>query len=304
MKNHFIKILCIILLGILLAGCKKSVSLVSPTIQPTRNAIELVDGLGRTVRLAQPAQRIVSMAPSATEILFSVGAGGQVVGRDSFSNYPEQAKSLQDVGGSMGSYSYEMIASLKPDLVVAAEINTPEQVKALEDLGINVYYFSNPKTLDELYSILETSGTLTGHTPEAATLVASLKTRVQVVVEKTATTSTQPVVFYEIDGSDPAKPWTPGPGAFLDLLINMAGGENVGSALQSDWAQISVEEILVRNPDMILLGDSIYGVSPADVAARDNKVYGFNADLVSRPGPRLVDGLEALSMSIHPELYK
>jgi iron complex transport system substrate-binding protein len=274
----------------------------------------LIYGLGRSISLAATPQRIVSLAPSATEILYAVGAGAQMVGRDSFSNYPEEAKALPEVGGSMGSYSYEVITSLNPDLVVAAEINTPEQVKALEDLGLTVYYIANPATLMELYPILETMGTITGHEAETATLVESLKTRVDEVTAKTAAVTQKPVVFYELDGSEPAKPWTSGPGTFIDQLIIMAGGTNVGSVLSSSWAQISVEELLVQNPEIILLGDAAYGVTTDQVSARagwggiaaikEGKVYAFNDDLVSRPGPRLVDALEQLSKLLHPELYQ
>lgn len=298
-------ILIITLLATLLAGC------VSPVA--TAQAIQLTDGLDRSVSLEAPAQRIVSLAPSATEILFAVGAGDQVVGRDSFSNYPESVADLQDVGGSMGDYSIETIASLEPDLVIATEINTPEQVKALEDLGITVYYLKNPVQLDGLYPMLETVGTLTGHEKDAAELVESLKTRVQAVVDAVSNAESQPLVFYELDGSDPAKPWTAGAGTFLDQIITLAGGKNVGASMSDAWAQFSLEELLIQNPDYILLGDAAYGVTPEMVAERagwqtltavqNNQVVPFNDDLVSRPGPRLVDGLEQLAKLLHPELF-
>jgi iron complex transport system substrate-binding protein len=308
MKASFIRLTTLVLLVMLLSACA------SQAVQTGTGKITKIDGLDRTVVLVQPAQRIVSLSPSVTETLFAVGAGAQVVGRDGFSNYPEAAKLIPEVGGSMGSYSYETITSLNPDLVIAAEINTPEQVKALEDLGLPVFYLSNPANLDGLYGMIETVGELTGHSKEASTLNLSLKQRVEKVTKKAAKAETTPLVFYELDGTDPAKPWTPGPGTFLDVLIQAAGGKNAGSSMQSAWAQISIEELLVQDPDLILLGDSIYGTTPEQVAARagwsglsavkNSKVFGFNDDLVSRPGPRLVDGLEELVKLIHPELYK
>ena len=146
--------------------------------------LTLTDGLGRTVTLASAAQRVVSLAPSNTEILFALGAGDKVVGRDEFSDYPEEAKAIESVGGSMGEYSLEAIVALKPDLVLAAEINTPEQVAALEKLGLTVYYLPNPKSFEELYTNLETVATLTGR--EATKLTDSLKARVTAVEEKIA----------------------------------------------------------------------------------------------------------------------
>ena len=308
----------LVILTLAISGCAAPAPTTQPTALPTaiptQGPLEFTDGLGRLVTLAETPQRIVSLAPSATEILYAVGAGAQMVGRDSFSNYPEEAKTLADVGGSMGSYSYEVVTNLNPDLVVAAEINTPEQVKALEDLGLTVYYIANPVSLDGLYSILETIGQITGHADTATKLVDSLKTRVDIVAAKTATITSTPLVFYELDGSEPAKPWTAGPGTFIDLLITKAGGKNVGSVLSGSWAQISAEELLLQNPQIILLGDAAYGTTPEQVAARagwntidavvNGKVFAFNDDLVSRPGPRLVDALEELSKLLHPELYQ
>jgi len=307
-----------VILTLAISGCAVPAPTTQPTAQPTaiptQGPLEFTDGLGRMVTLSETPQRIISLAPSATEILYAVGAGAQMVGRDSFSNYPEEAKTLADVGGSMGSYSYEVVTSLNPDLVVAAEINTPEQVKALEDLGLTVYYIANPASLEGLHAILQTIGQITGHAETAATLVNSLKTRVEVVAAKTATVTTTPLVFYELDGSEPSKPWTAGPGTFIDQLIAEAGGKNVGSVLSGSWAQISAEELLLQNPQIILLGDAAYGTTPEQVAARagwntidavvNGKVYAFNDDLVSRPGPRLVDALEELSRFLHPELYQ
>ncbi len=276
--------------------------------------IRLTDGLKRSVVLSAPAQKIVSMAPSNTEILFALSAGKQVIGRDDFSNYPAEAANLPSVGGNMGAYNMEAITALQPDLVLAAEINTPEQVKALEDLGIPVYYLSNPTDIEGMYANLEIVGKLTGREAEAAALVESLRTRVDAVVKKLAGIGDRPSVFYELDGSDPAKPWTVGPGTFMDLLITLAGGQNAAAGLESQWGQISQEELLVQNPDFILLGDAAYGVTAEQVAARagwgdlqavkSGQIVAFNDDMASRPGPRLVDGLEILAKLLHPDLFK
>jgi iron complex transport system substrate-binding protein len=321
LKTRLIPLITILLTVLILAGCaaptvvveSPAAATLAPTVEPTTAPLEFIDGLGRVVILSAIPQHIVSLAPSATEILFAVGAGKQVIGRDSFSNYPKEVANLADIGGSMGSYSYETITSLNPDLVIAAEINTPEQVKALEDLGLNVYYIANPTSLEDLYLILETIGTLTGNEQSASELVESLRARVEVVALKTGSLSNKPVVFYELDGSEPAKPWTAGPGTFIDLLIDLAGGSNVGHVLSGSWAQISAEELLVQNPEIILLGDAAYGMTAELVAARagwgnlkavqEEKIYAFNDDLVSRPGPRLVDALEELSKLLHPEVY-
>ncbi len=307
MKRTIILFCSIISIVLTIGAC-------SPVANTGANPIALTDGLGRSVSLAAPAQKIVSMAPSNTEILYAIGAGAQVIGRDEFSDYPAEAASLPSVGGSMGTYSIETIASLKPDLVLAAEINTPEQVKALEDVGLKVYYLSNPKDLGGLYANLQTVGQLAGRESEADALVQSLQKRVQAVEDKLAPISSIITVFYEMDGSDPAKPWTAGQGSYLSQLVNMALGSNVGDSIKGDYVQMSQEALLVQNPSIILLGDAAYGVTAEQVAARpgwsalqavkDNRVYAFDDNLVSRPGPRLVDGLEALAKLLRPALFK
>ncbi len=327
MRIHLYKLILMILIScVVLVACANpaavpptsiSISTAAPataTAQPNSSQISLTDGLGRTITLKAPAQRIVSMAPSNTEILFAIGAGSQVVGRDEFSDYPAEAKSLPSVGGSFAGYNNEAIVNLKPDLVMAAEINTKEQVQALENLGLTVFYLSNPADLNGMYKNLGTVAKLTGHEAEANTLVESLKKRVEAVTGKTAPLSTLPPVFYELDSTDPSAPYTAGPGTFINTLIDMAGGRNVGNSLKSPYAQISVEELLVQNPQVILLGDGAYGVTVESVtkragwekieAVKNGKIYTFDDNLVSRPGPRLVDGLETLAKLLHPELFK
>jgi iron complex transport system substrate-binding protein len=265
------------------------------------------------ITLPSTARSIISLAASNTEIIYAVGAGSQLVGRDSFSDYPESAKSVQDIGGSMGKYNIELIVALHPDLILAGEINPPELVAAFEQLGLKVYYLSNPATLEEMYANLETIARLTGHTTEVGELVDTLRLRVAVIDNKIKPLSSAPTVYYELDASDPTKPYTAGPGSFMDMLIQRAGGVNIGAGLNGEWAQISLEELLVQNPTFLILGDLAYGETPEKVAARpgwdtlaavkNHQVFPFDDNLVSRPGPRWVDGLEALAKLLHPGLF-
>ena len=283
------------------------------SLSPASGNLTFTDGLGREVKLNGPAQRVVSMAPSNTEILFAIGAGNQVVGRDTLSDFPEEAKKLPDIGSTFDALNTEQIVSLEPDLVLAAEINTPEQVKQLQDLGLTVYYLKNPLTLEEMYGNLEIVAQLTGYEKEAASLIDSLKKRVAVVDEKIAPISSRPNVFYELDATDPAKPYTAGRGTFITQLIERAGGHNIAADLDG-YPQISLEQVVSADPSFIILGDARYGVSAETIAQRpgwenlsavkNGKVLPFNDDLVSRPGPRLVDALEALAKLLRPELFQ
>jgi len=280
---------------------------------PVEDAIRVVDGLGREVVLDVAAEKIISLAPSNTEILFAIGAGDQVIGRDEFSDYPADVVDLPSIGGGFGDYNLEAIVDLEPDLVLAAEINTPEQVKALSDLGLTVYLLANPTSLDEMYVNLLIVAELSGHFEEAEELVRELKERVAAVDEKVASAQEILSTFYELDATDPSAPWTAGAGTFIDTLITQAGGENIASDLEGQYLQLSIEEILVRDPKIILLGDAAYGITPDSItersgwsnldAVKNNRIYAFDDNLVSRPGPRLVDGLEQLVLLLHPELF-
>lgn len=303
------KTLILTLLIALLTACSPQAA---PTTAPVEQSMTYTDSLGRTVTLEATPQRIVSLAPSNTEILFAVGAGSRVVGRDEFSDYPPEAASIDTVGGSFGEYNAEAILALEPDLVLAAEINPPELVQQLEDLGLTVYYLGNPTTLEEMYANLETVAQLTGH--DASGLVASLKARVAAVDEKIAPLSSRIPVFYEIDATDPSKPWTYGPGTFGDLLISRAGGYNIGGIASDPYPQISIEQVVAANPSVIILGDSMWGVTADSVKARpgwetipavqSDSIFPFDDNLVSRPGPRLVDGLEQLAKLLRPDLFE
>ncbi len=284
---------------------------VPPT--PTPAPITLTDGLGNTITLEQPAQRIVSLAPSITESLFAIGAGGQLVARDDNATFPEEAQALPSVGSLWGGLPLEAILAQEPDLVIVAEITSPDQVKQLQDAGLTVFWQANPTDFDGLYQNLRELAALTGHTPEAEALITRLQARVQAVEDALADVTETPLVFYELDATDPANPWTSGPGTFVSYTIAKAKGQNVGDALESAWAQISTEALVEQNPDIILLADAPYGVTPEAVAARagwdalkavqEGKVYPFDPNLLSVPGPRLVDGLETLAVMLHPDVF-
>jgi iron complex transport system substrate-binding protein len=302
----FRKILLLTLLpALFLAGCGPASTLTGKTT--------LTDDLGRTVVLNGTAQQIVSMAPSVTEILFAVGAGGQVIGRDQFSDYPAEAANVTDIGSTYEALNTELIVSLKPDLILATEINIPEQVKTLEDLGLTVYYLKNPTTIEEMYGEMELVAQLTGHKAESAAAIELLKKRVAAVDEKIMPLSSRISVFYEVDGTDPAKPFTAGKGTFITLLIDRAGGHNIASDIDG-YPQLSLEQVVSADPTFIILGDSKWGTTPESIAQRpgwgnlfavkNGQVVPFNDDLISRPGPRLVDGLEAMAKLLRPELFK
>lgn len=284
---------------------------VPPTEAPLPT-IQLTDGLGREVELMQPASRIVSIVPSNTEILFAVGAGDQVIGRDDFSDYPEQALEVTSIGSTFGELNVEAIVGLDPDLVLVGSITPPEHIEALEAVGLTVYAVTNPADFEGLFEIIGTVAELTGRQPEAEALVTDLRDRYQSVIETVA--GAEPVsVFYELDGSDPTAPWTTGATTFQQMMFDLIAAENIAADIQG-WGQLSLEEIVVRDPQVIIFGAGPFVPTTVESmserpgwtglqAVASGRVYGVDTDLLDLPGPRLVEGLETLAQILHPELF-
>jgi iron complex transport system substrate-binding protein len=272
------------------------------------------DDMGNTVELDGYPQAIVSISASTTEVLFAIGAGDQVVGRDEYSIYPEEALEVTNIGAMWEELPAEAILALEPDLVVAAQIISEDQVLALRDLGLNVYWQANPTTYPELWENLRDFARLTGHEEETEAMIADLEARVRAVEDEVAYAETTPSVFYELDATDPSNPWTTGSGTFIDYIITSAGGKNAATALEGEYAQISSEQLIAVNPDIILLADAPYGTTPESVAERpgwdvitavqENALYPIDPNMMSVPGPRLVNALEETAKLLHPELFE
>jgi iron complex transport system substrate-binding protein len=274
----------------------------------------LTDSLGGEVRLPGPARRIVSLAPSSTEILFAIGAGDRLIGRDAFSDYPPEALQVRNVGSTRPRVNAEAIVALQPELVLASRLTNPDDIQSLRGLGLAVFTTSAVACLKDVYKDISSLGQLAGASSEALEIVTALEARVARVVEKTSRSATRPKVFYELDATDPSKPWTPGRGSFIARLIELAGGRNAGDGSQDKYFQIGLEELVSGDPEVILLGSGTYGGQTPELvrarpgwrgirAVKAGRLFLLDDNLVSRPGPRVVSGLETLARLIHPELF-
>jgi iron complex transport system substrate-binding protein len=271
------------------------------------------DDLGRKVTLKAAPQRIVSLLPSNTEILFAVGAGQQVVGVTSYCNYPPEAAKKEQVGGiTTKSLSLEKIVALQPNLVLAASAQA-DIIPTLEKAGLTVMALK-PATFDDIYANIEQVGQATGHSDQAKTLTAGLRQRVEAVKAKinAIPADKRPTVFYEV-WHDPLM--TAGPHTFIGQMMTLAGGKNIFNDVTEDWPQVSAEVIVQRNPTVIvgptdhsdqLTAAAIAGRSGwANLdAVKNNRIYILNGDAISRPGPRIVDMLEELARKFYPNLFQ
>jgi iron complex transport system substrate-binding protein len=267
------------------------------------------DDMGRGVVINEVPQRIVCFGPSITEIAFALGLGERVVGVDDFSDYPAAAQALPKVGSAWAP-SIESLVALAPDLVLTLK---HEQFNSeLEARGIK-YLVVDPKDIDGILADIKLVGAATDSIDEAKALVDSMEERIAKVQDKVAA-APEVSVFFIVDATDPMLPWTAGPGSFIDALITMAGGVNIAHEAPVAWPQFSVEEVVSANPDIIIVQTMSGGVPTISVedlqahpiwgqieAVKQGRVYLIDGDLVSRSGPRIVDGLEALAKIIHPE---
>jgi iron complex transport system substrate-binding protein len=276
--------------------------------------LTVTDDAGRKVTLSSIPQRIISLAPSNTEILFALGLGPKTVAVDDLSDYPAEVKALPKVGGSGGKYNFEQVVALKPDLLLVAGITPPDDIKKLEDLKLTVVALGAEKTtFDNIIADISLVGQITGATNQAQQLTAAMKQKLDAIQSKIATAKTKPRVYWELDATDPAKPFSVGPGSFVNEFIGRAGGTNIFGNVSSPYPQVSSEQVVSANPEVMILSDAAYGVTVDSVlkrpgwqvidAVKKKQVYPIDDNLVSRPGPRVADGLEATAKIIHPELF-
>ncbi|OGN98503.1 MAG: hypothetical protein A2Y89_04275 [Chloroflexi bacterium RBG_13_51_18] len=303
MKKIGLILLGVALMAGVLTACGQST--------PTPTSVTITDDFGRVVTINNThPQRIISLAPSNTEILFALGLGDRVVAVTDYCNYPPEATTKPSIGDYTEPNIEEIIAK-EPDLVLATEEHETEMAQ-LESRGITVVGLY-PKNMDEIFNSIMLVGTITGKEAEATSLVAEMQARVKAITDKTSklTESQKKRVFYII-WHDPI--WTAGGGSFADRLITMAGGVNIAGDLNG-YADMSLESVIAANPEVIIAG---VGMGTGDdlpleymktesrlegLDARQNdRIYGVNMDIVGRPGPRIVDALEEFFRLIHPEL--
>lgn len=286
-----------------------------PTTIPTvdDSVRVLTDSAGRAVKVPGTVVRLVSLAPSATEILYAIGAGDRLVGVDDFSNFPEATKDLERLGSF--TPDLERIVAMEPDLVVAAQIISPETIEQLTNAGVSVWIADSPDVRGVAASI-RGLGVAVRRESAADAVATELEDRLTALAALVAERPDRPRVFHELDGSDPMKPFTIGPGNFVHDLLLMAGGDNVFADTSVPFPQVSFEEVLTRDPQVIILADAPFGITAAAVkertgwdvlsAVRDGRILEVTpelGDMISRPGPRIADGLEALARFMHPAAF-
>ncbi|MDH4269126.1 MAG: cobalamin-binding protein [Dehalococcoidia bacterium] len=292
--NWFLAALLSIVL--VLAACT------TPVQTPTQY---VVDDLGRLVAINGTPQRIISLAPSNTEILFALGLGDKVVGVTMYCDYPPEAQDKEKVGDYYGP-DIEKIIALQPDLILATDFHRFDLIPALAEQGFAVFAVA-PQTLDDVLESIQKIGEVTGKEAEASQLVNGMRNKIEEIEEQTKELEEKPSVFY-MTWHDPM--WTVGRNTWIDDLINIAGGVNIFSQYFESGAMVQIEWVILLNPEVIITSEWSYdwALNATELAntnaSQTGRIYTFDDDLAQRPGPRLVEGLEWFAHFVHPEIFE
>lgn len=266
------------------------------------------DDLGNKVTIKGVPERIVSVSPATTEILFALGLGDKVVGVSEYCNYPPQAEKKPKVG-TFTAPNVEAIVARKPDLVLTTGGVQAETLEKMKGLGLTVFAV-NARTFDETIQDIKKVGQITGTEAEADRITKDMRERAEKVSKEVsalaASGTAKPRVFCELGYENGI--WTAGSTSVISDLIERAGGDNVGDGSEGDYYEFSLEKLLAENPSVYLVGSGSMA-QPGDVgkrpgfegidAVKNGRVYVFDEDLVYRTGPRLIDGLESISADLH-----
>jgi len=272
-----------------------------------QHPLTLTDGKGRSVTLPAAPQRIASLSPAATEILFAIGAGDQVAAVDKFSDFPSEAQALPQLDAFQPSV--EAIAGAQPDLVLVF-FDPGNLVDGLARAGVTVFFLETPTSVDGVLEQIRLLGEATGHLQQAEELVGEMQGRISVIEERLVDVQQGPRLFHEVDN----QLYTAGPNSFAGELYTILKAQNIAAGATEAYPQLSQEAIIQQDPEVIILADVVAGESADTVKARpgwgsisavkNDRIYGIDPDIVSRPGPRLVDALETLAQMLYPERFE
>lgn len=311
MKKKFKSIIMMLIVAILafgLVSCgekKNEEGNNSVTEAVTTYPLTITDTNGKEVVIESEPKTIVSLGPNVTEMIYSLDKGDKLVGRTKYCDYPEQVLQVQEVG-TLTKPNLELIAEIKPDLVVASTHFKDEAQAKLDELGIPTIVLYSEDSFDGVYNSIETLGKILNSSSKSEEVVTGMKEKVAEVTKKVEGLEA-PSIYYVVGFGE--KDSTAGGNTFIGEMIRMANGKNIAD--DSEGWSYSKEKLAEKNPEMIVLSkyyDTKVTFTTTDFykdldAVKNDKVYEIDENMLNRQGPRLADGLEALAKILHPEAF-
>ena len=305
-------VLIVIALVMPFAGCQqsgatKTASGVDTKSGSTTYPLTITDDSGTAITIDKEPQKIVSLSPSDTEIIFAIGAGSKLVGRTDYCDYPAEAAAVTSIG-TFKAPNLEKIIELAPDVVMSSDFVSDEMAQQLKAIGTKVIVV-NPTSIDGVMNNIVMAGQIANANDKAKEVVEGMQKQRQELIDKAATVKEQKSVFIDI-----GKFYTAGPGSMLDSMLTDLNAKNIAADASSQWAQLSTEEIIADNPDVYI---SLYtkpeeikatpGFDKVNAIANDKVVY-FDyltpeSDMIQRPGPRIIQGMALIAQGIYPEVF-
>lgn len=275
--------------------------------------LTIQDAVDEKVTIEQKPEKIVSLIPSNTEAVFALGLGEKVIGVSENDNYPEETKDIQKIGGM--EIDTEMIVSLQPDLVLAHESahNSKEGIQQLKDAGIPVLTVIDAQSFKDVYASLEMIGKATGEFDKAKEIVNTMEKKLEKIKEKAKTIKDEERKSVLVEVSPSPEIYTTGKNTFMDEMLGIISADNVSGELDG-WVKLDEESLIAANPDVIITTYGYYTGNPVkevtgrngweDIkAVKNGDVYDVHSDLVTRSGPRLIEGVEELAKSVYPNVF-
>lgn len=318
LKNSFRMLVALLFSLGLLVACNQENA--QQQAQNEENKIEeafpitVTDALGNEITIDKKPERIVSLIPSNTETLFALGLNDEIVGVSNYDNYPEEALEKEKVGDM--DLDIEKIISLKPDVVFAHESsshNAEEGLNQLRDAGIKVVVVHDASSFEEVYRTIDLMATATGTKEKGDEIIETMKAKIKEIEAKAKEIQPEEQVNVWVEVEPAPSLYTTGKNTFIDEMLSIIRANNVAGD-QEGWVQFTEEEVVKSNPDVIVITYAEYVENAKEQvlsreawqgvpAVKNNRVYDVHPDLVSRPGPRLVEGIEELANAIYPEVF-
>ncbi|MDI6601589.1 MAG: ABC transporter substrate-binding protein [Thermoanaerobacteraceae bacterium] len=309
MKRFLSIILISLLVLVLLTGCSSN-NIQQPQADQGQNKsnfpVTITDFMGRQITIEKEPQRIVTLAPSNTEILYELGLDDKIVGVSEYDDFPPQVNEKPKLGG-FSTPNIEAVIDVEPDIVIVGSSFGEENAKKLEEAGIPVIVTA-PESFEDIYTSYEMIGRITGAGEKANEIVQNIKDGVS-EVQKKIEGKEKPKVYFVVSMGQ--SNYTAGKGTFIDAVINIAGGENVASDVEG-WKDYSLEKLVEHDPDIIVASKHAGEVdkladSPGykeTKAAKNGKIFIIDDNIIVRPTSRILEGINEMAKIIHPEIFK